>query len=93
MTTNTTANQIKASNADARTWAIAQLQSVIDAETAKRQANAKAHVISTLIKAEIDDGKTIKEAMKIVLPACDIDAMIGEIYDDLRADAKMEAAS
>ena len=50
-------------------------------------------IISAKILTLVADGKDIIEAMEIVLPDCDIDAMIGELYDDLRANAKMEVAS
>lgn len=45
----------------------------------------KNQVISAKLLALIQSGKTVKEAFAIVLPNVNFEAMVGEIYDALRA--------
>ncbi len=45
----------------------------------------KSQVISAELLALIQSGKTMKEAFVVVLPNVNFDAMVGEIYDTLRA--------
>ncbi len=42
-------------------------------------------IISAKLLALLESGKSLKEAFAVVLPGINFDAMVGEIYDGLRA--------
>ena len=45
----------------------------------------KSQVISAQLLALVQSGKTLKEAFAVVIPDLNFDAMVGEIYETLRA--------
>ena len=45
----------------------------------------KSQVISAQLLALVQSGKTLKEAFAVVMPNMNFDAMVGGIYDTLRA--------